>query len=437
MKFTKFASGSDERAHHHHYCMKTPISAVLLLLLSLTFSMAQNVLPDANGNYSRQSIQNTEVGWIRKLEFKEPPKPISQNGWTYTARQIAQAQQIAQWMQLSFTPRGLLGDLRPSVLIPSPTQALTSKYYDFNEAEKNNLNAVPHTYGAYAKLYFLLKKTEKRQFWSQSDNHFLWSIMANSMELICKQMVHLSSPDEFYFTMPRYHTGMKGEYESDRLEKDAHYRNFTNSPNLRKYDHYLVPPKILDYGTLPYYVVIMTRDGNPLPFEQVTAGELADILQKRLPMMYNIAINNGTRLDNLMEKAQTGLRLLREKIKNREKEFIYIRNVSGTQIDILKLADIEPGKDIYWLGMEKLNQEHRDPKADGFPLLRLKKGVKQALATGEPQWIVFRLMKGTEPENKGEIHLMDHFVSRFNYDYVFQYFFSPQKPASPYQPLEK
>lgn len=417
--------------------MKTTTISVFLLLLSLTFSLAQEVLPDAGGNYSRQSIQNTDIGWIKTVETNGPHKPLSKNNRTYSAGQISEAYQIAQWMQLSFTPRGLLGDLRPSVLIPSATQSVTGKYYDFNEAEKNNLNAVPHTYGAYAKLYFLLKKTDKQRFWSQSDNHFLWSIMTNSMELICKQMVLLSSPEEFYFTMPRYHLGMKGEYDKEHLERDAQYRNFTDSPNLKKYDHYLVPPKVLDYGTLPYYVVIMTRDGKPLPFEQVTAGELADLLEKRLPMMYNIALNNGTRLDNLMEKAQTGLRLLRKKIKNRENEFIYIRNVGGTQIDILKLTEIEPGKDIYWLGMEKLRQENRDPRADGFPLLRLKKGVQQALATGQPQWIVFRLMKGIEPENNGEIHMMDHFVSRFNYDYVYQYFFGAQKPTAPYQPLSK
>lgn len=326
--------------------------------------------------------------------------------------------------------------MKLSVLAPEPSQPITSKYYTFNEAEKNNRKAFPNIYGAYAKFYMLLQKTSTRKFWPINGlaDYFTWEIMANNLQMITKQMVLLSSPDEYYCTMPRFTIGMKGEYDKDWIGQYANYRNFTNSPALQKYDHYLIPSTAVDHTRQYYYTVVMTKDNQPLPFEQVTVAQFISRLEKQLPLMHTIAVNNGTRLASLLQDAQKGVQILKQKFKDQQNEFVYI-NGSTAQVDILDIAQIEQGKNIPWLRTQAITQENRDHTSTSFPLLRLKKGVKESLATIGPQWIVCRLTKGSSAGNAGEIHLMETFVNRFNYDYVYDFFFGKEKVIQPYKPL--
>lgn len=407
--------------------------SVGMVLLLVTVSAQPT---NARGWYERSDIEEVEIGWIKTLQFKEPAKPFTQNGWSYTARQTDITQKIATWIQQSLNPRGMLGEMKLSVLAPEPSESITSKYYTFNEAEKNNRKAFPNTYGAYAKFYMLLQKTSTKKFWPINGlaDYFTWEIMANNVQMITKQMVLLSSPDEYYCTMPRYTIGMKGEYDKDWMIQYANYRDFTSSPALQKYDHYLIPSGAIDHTRQYYYTVILTRDNQPLPFEQVTVAQFISQLEKQLPLMHTIAINNDTKLNNLLADAQRGIQILKRKFKDQQSEFVYILG-SAFQPDILSLAQIEEGKSIHWLRTQAVTQENRDYTSTSFPLLRLKKGVKENLAASGPQWIVCRLTKGGSAGNAGEIHLMETFVNRFNYDYMYDFFFGKEKVIHPYKPL--
>jgi hypothetical protein len=86
---------------------------------------------------------------------------------------------------------------------------------------------------------------------------------------------------------------MKGEFDREYNETHANYRNFTNSANLKKYDHYFVPGQSLG-GKGAAYIVVMTKDRQPLPFEQVNIGEFINRIEGRLPIMYILAKNGGT-----------------------------------------------------------------------------------------------------------------------------------------------
>lgn len=416
------------------YTVRTIAFSLILAPLSAAVSAQPT---NARGWYERADIEDVEVGWIKTLQFKEPAKPFAQHGWSYTARQTDITQKLATWIQQTITPRGMLGEMKLSVLAPEPSEPITSKYYTFNEAEKNNRRAFPNTYGAYAKFYMLLEKTSTKKFWPINGlaDYFVWEIMANNVQMITKQMVLLSSPDEYYCTMPGYTIGMKGEYDKDWMVQYANYRDFTSSPALQKYEHYLIPSNAVDHIRQYYYTIIMTKDNQPLPFEQVTVSQFISRLEKQLPLMYNIAINNGTKLSNLMTDAKRGIQILKQKFKDQQNDFVYIQG-SATQIDILSLAQIEAGKNIFWIRTQAVTQENRDYYSTSFPLLRLKKGVKESLASSGPQWIVCRLTKGGSAGNAGEIHLMETFVNRFNYDYAYDFFFGKEKVIQPYKPLE-
>jgi hypothetical protein len=410
-------------------------SIIILLLMLCGISAIAQPTSD-RGWYNKKDIEKTDIGWINVLQFKEPAKPFSQNGWTYSAKQIEFGQKMATWVQQTYLPKGVLGEMKVSVYAQPPSAPMSSSSYVFNEAEKNNRNALPNTYGTNAKMYMLLQKTSTKKFWPIDGlaDYMPWNIMANNVELITHQFVYLSSPDEYYFTQPRYTIGMKGEYDSDFIAGYANYRNFTNSPALKKYDHYLIPRRTVDAGNTFYYTVIMTKDGKPLPFEQVTVGELINRLEKQLPMMHKIALNQQTRVDNLLGNAQRGIKLLREKYSKQLNDFAYVSSLS-TDISILELAGVEPNKDVHWLYTQAESKNNQGYVSNNFPILRLKKGVKEALATGEPQWIVFRLAKGVDPGNYGEIYLMETFMNRFNYDYVYDYYFGKDKVIKPYQPV--
>lgn len=386
---------------------------------------------DNRGWYQREDIQHVDIGWIKVLQFKEPAKPFAQHGWSYSAKQMAIGQQFATWLQQSYLPKGFLGEMKLSVLAPEPGFSPDSKDYTYNEAEKNNRKALPNTYGAYAKLYMHLKKTKERPFWPIDGlaDYDTWYIMANNVELISQQIVSLSSPTGYYCLMPQYTSGMPGEHGTTLNEQAANYRNFTNSPQLAHLRHYMIPSKQISYVGGHLYTIILTKDNHPLPFDQVKVGELLDRFDVQLPTMYKIAINNGTKTANLLENAQRGLRLLRDMYKNELNEYVY---TTHSQIDILSLSGVEPNKPPYWL-QTKPTQPQQDVYR--FPLLKLRKGVKEASINNDPLWIVCRLDKGGLAGNEGEIHKMESFIQAFNYDYVYNYFFGKDKVIQPYKPL--
>lgn len=390
------------------------------------------LVTDNRSWYQGKSIQYAEIGWIKMLEFKEPAKPFTQNGWKYTASQMEVSQKLATWVQQTYSPRGLLGEMVQSVYALQPSQPSpgTHHNYNYNEAEKNNKNALPNTYGAMGKMYMNLKKTSTKKFWPIDGlaNYYVWQIMANNVELISRQLIGLSSPDEYYCTMPQYSMGMKGEYEG--ADKKANYQNFMTSPNLKNYTHYWIPSDALNNNE-DFYVVVMTKDRQPLPFEQVTVGELMARLEKQLPMMEKIDKNSGGGMDNLLEKAKKGLGLMKKKFKDNYGDYVYLK--AGRDIQIIDLANLDENSNYYWIQTKPSTSDNYGNTNIGFPMLRLKNGVKEGCANSGPQWLVFKLYKGTSTDHAGAADMMSNFVSRFNYDYVYDYFFGKEKVTQPYQ----
>lgn len=416
-----------------NYLRCSLILMTLLVYLPVVSLQAQST--DEKGWYKSDEIQGIDIGWIQELQFKEPAKIFAQHGWSYTAKQIDYARSMANWMQQTYKPKGLLGEMKMSLLAPPPSYPINSSSYNFNEAEKNNRNALPNTYGAMSKMYLFLRKTAQKKFWPIDGlaDYYTWFIMANNVEMISKQMVGLSSTDEYYCMLPNYTIGTKGRYENENLERYANYRNFTGSRNLQPYEHYLIPPKIVDPGSAKY-VVVMTRDKKPLPFDQVTIGELISRLETQLPIMYKIAINDGTKMQNLMENAKRGIQILKDNFKNQLNDFAYLTDFTY-QIDVVGLANLEKGKEVYWLRSQPVSVVNNDYTSVYYPLFKLRKGVKEACAKGEPQWIICRLERGGRPDHEGEIHLMETFLERFNYAYLYNYFFGKDKVIEPYKPL--
>lgn len=412
--------------------MKT--KTLLIALFAFSFANAQQV--DSRGMYDKKDFEHIEIGWLNPLK-NEPAKPIAENGWSYPMNQTDMGRKIGAWLQQTYTPTGLLGELKLDLYRPPASRYKGTKDYDANEAEKDNRFALPNSYGAFARFHLCLSKTSTHKFFPTSGNHCYTrlDIMANNVQLITKQVIALSTPTDYYCTMPDYTIGQKGEYEKDWLNEMTAYRNFTGSQNLQPYRHYLFPvAKELSY------VLIMTRDNQPLPFEQVTVAELLRQLESQFPKLHQFAINQKLIYENYLENAKKGMQVLKEQLKQQESKFVYFNTIER-QIDIIDLANIgSNGKLPNWIQTEKTTQNFdRWGKAvsssTNYPLLRLKKGVKEACTTGGPQWIVFKLDDPIGHSYGGSVQLMDNFVNRFNYKYVYNYFFGNEKVTGPYSPL--
>ncbi|MBO9659585.1 MAG: hypothetical protein J7527_12250 [Chitinophagaceae bacterium] len=413
--------------------MKKYLSAILLIT-SLQ-GIAQT--PDNRGIYVGDILEDVELGWMNTIVVKEPSKPFSQYGWSYTAAQTDVSQKIGSWIQQTFSQRGLLAEIKLTLLAPEPSFPISSKEYDFNEAQKNNINALPNSYGAYVKFHRCISKTATKKFWPTPGNHCYTGldIMVNNVQLISHQVVGLSSTDEYYCFMPKYTPGMTGRFDKDWMPSTLAYRNFNNSPNLKNYEHYLVPGKLIDQNGNAY-IVVMTKDNKPLPFEQVTMGELIARIELQFPMLHKIAVNSGltTRMPKVVEDARRGFQIFKNRFRDRLSKYVYSAD-GDLNIDLLSFSQIEEGKEIYWIRTEEVYKGQNGWVETNFPLLKMNQGVKQALATGAPEWIIFKIDAPTNPGYNGNVQLMDNFVSRFNYDYVYRYFFGKDKVIEPYKPL--
>lgn len=395
----------------------------LLLFVVCNSSQAQS---------KREAYSALDIGWMKKIEFKAPPKPMTIDTRSYTAKQIGYAQAMLTWIQQTYTPKGMFGDLKWYTFEPDKSEPVTSKDYDYNEAEKNNRRALPNYYGAYAKLSLFLKKDANGKWVPETGHDIRWLIEANGVGTISRPVVRLSTPDEYYFLMPRYEIGMKGSLDKTWYAEAANFRNFSNHPNLKNYDHYYIPNGQVTDGKDDFYAVIMTKNRQPLPFEQVTVGEFIRQLEKQLPLMYQMAINGGSKDIDLKARANKGFQIFKQRFAAKADEKVYLSE--NNQLGLFDFTDADEGATFPWFQTASGTYQNRDGAPTYFPLLKLKKGVKEASVSGEPQWLVIRWMPPLTKNLAGDVHYMDTILSRFNYDYVYQYFFGDKKPTEPYKP---
>jgi len=121
-------------------------------------------------------------------------------------------------------------------------------------------------------------------------------------------------------------------------------------------------------------------------------------------------------------------------MKGKYNEYVYLSH--NTQLNIADLYNIDERSRVSdWLKTSQ-TQEKNGYTSVYYPLMRLKKGVKEACNASGPQWIVFSIDVPVDLKYGGFIHLMDSFVSRFNYDYIYQYVFGDKKSTEDYKALK-
>lgn len=383
---------------------------ILLVLIAATIASQAQVYRDRVG-FTLESIADMNIGWMKIYNYTTPPKGEQLGNRTYSANQIGYCQQFVEWMQQSYTPRGCLGDA-------SYYQNAIPKFSGTNSRLGNAINmhghALPHLYGAFSKMYMFLKKDAQGKFVPQNNLGEYWRIEANQLQYISEPVSFISSAEEYYFVLPDFNGYSKEYNAADKAASNL--LNFNNHKNIKAYKHFYIPPKTIDDNA--HYVVIMTKD-HELPFEKITIGDFFKQAEKQFPVWQQV---DPLSAENF-SIAQKNLARLKEKYKTKWNEIAELK-LTKTQINLFDFVNATEGNDDMF-----------DNKDATFPILKVKKTTLDLCKTDQPQWLVIRWTLGmpNEPFNN---HLHESILNNFNFDYVYDFFFKPEKvKGQEYKPL--
>ena len=383
-----------------------------IALLTFSIHSQAQVYIDRIG-FTFESISDINIGWMKIYNHTTQPKGKQLGDRTYSANQIGYSQKFVEWMQQSYLPKGCLGDA-------GYYQNYIPTFSGTNSRLGNAINihkhALPHLYGAFSKMYMFLKKDAERKFVPQNNLADDWRIEANGLESISKPVSFISSTEEYYFILPDFSGKSKGYNADDKAASDL--KDFTNHKNIAGYKHFYIP----HVG----YVVIMTKD-KELPFEKITIGEFFAQAEKQFPVWQNIEPLSAENLAT----AQKNLARLKEKYKNKWNDIAELQ-LSGTQITLQSFvnatedySDMFDNKDLY--GKEGLHTT--------FPILKVKKTTWALCKTDQPQWLVIKWTMSM-PNQPYNIYLHESILNNFNFEYVYNFFFDPEKvKGQSYKPL--
>ena len=396
--------------------MKKIIS--LALLISTFTAQAQPEYVDRIG-FKLESIADIDIGWMKIYKPVSPPKGITLGNRKYSAKQIGYCQQFIEWMQQTYLPKGCLGDVG-YYLNEIPKFSSTNSRLG-NEINTNG-HALPHMYGASATMYTFLKKDAKGKFVPLYNFAEYWRIDVNQLQYISSPVSFISSPEEYYFIFPDFNNHPKGYYTDDKAASNL--SGFNTQKNLQTHKHLFIPPKIIDDN--PHYLVIMTKD-HELPFEKITKGEFFTQVEKQFHRWQK---TDPVSAENFA-LAQKNLARLKEKYKNKWDEVAELKT-SDTQIDLYDFVNAAEGNyDMF----DNVDINGKEGIFTTFPILKVKRSTRALCSTDEPQWIVIRWTVGM-PNQLFNMHLHQSILNNFNFDYVYNYFFNPDKvKGQAYQPL--
>ncbi len=389
----------------------------LLLVLYTFTSFAQPVYIENHG-FDLESIADIDIGWMEIKKYPSAPKGIQAGDRSYSAKQIGYSQQFVEWMQQSYLPRGCLGN---AIIYQNEIPKFNGNLGLYVNERNKQKNALPHLYGAETKISMFLKKNAAGKFVPLTNHGNYWDIEANGLQYIGDPVSFISSSDEYYFLLTDYKNHPKGYNADDKSRSNL--LGFDTHKNISKYKHFFLP----GYTIGTQYVVIMTKNNEELPFEKITIGEFFTRAEKQFPVWQKVeslsAENYAT--------AQKNLNRLKEKYKNKWNDIAEMQ-ISKIQITLTTFVNAREGDfDMF----DNMDINGKVGVNTVFPILKVSKKSKELCKTDQPQWLVIRWT--WDMQNSAYfIHFHESILNNFNFEYVYNYFFDPEKVKDqPYKPL--
>lgn len=379
----------------------------MLRLLALLLGLMPAV---THAGSAGDAYRDEVIGWKKIYNFGPAQQPLKVDDKTYSAAQISMAGQLANWMQASYLPKGGLGDIRKVAL------ERIGLYNTYNAA-------LPPSIGARADTYLFLKQVNGK--WVNETTHANhWEIVANKVPE--HYIDALTNEKQYYFTLP----GMDPAHLRQPSSSASHYKatyDLSGHPVIGKYLNWVVP----DFGSWQRQNLVILSRGNAMPFVQASLGEVLDkaesaiaihwekekkkILERTQGMPRDTEFQTRAEQDKIA-RARATLGQLRTKYRGRLDDGAYLENGN------FALSDLANGYDVFTGQKAEIDV----PMARVHPVYKVDP-VLQARAKGDaPQWLYIRWFGGTMDEPAFR-HMHESIVENFNFDYVYDYFFAPEK----------
>jgi hypothetical protein len=374
-------------------------------LLSLFFVAVSNSFTQP---IPRQSIEDSIIGWMKVYNFKGIKETKKVDDKLYSAAQLSLCDSFANWIQASYMPKGGLGDVKRSV---SEQLGL----YNQHTAAK------PQSYGAYSKTYTELKYNSSRKMEPLTNSHINWSVFANNVPGDWP-VRDICTATQYYFTMPTAET----EEDDEKIKK---LLDISKEVNIKPYLSFWI--KNMGFGR-GRENVLLCRD-NKSPFIIITKGEYLQAIEAAITKFYEAekkkiyeqnkdnqkSIDYFTKyLDEKNEKRIACLKNNKEKYKNRLQE---TAEVFTNQPDIM----LENYPDVF---------EGNEYQRKKFPIYKTDPAMAELCKKDKPQWIL--ISWDYYPGDAVEKQQHEAIINNFNFEYVYNFFFAPEKvKGQQYKPL--
>jgi len=351
----------------------------------------------------QQSIEESELGWYKVYHFKGATEIKKMDNRVFSIAQLSICDTLANWMQASYLPKGGIGDMKKNVF-PKVNQ-----YSPYNVAWPQGYGATAYTWNV---SYNSQGKLEHVQ-----ETETPWDVSANAIP--GWPIRDLSTSTRYYFTMPSF----DGDDEVKQVQ------DLSKVANLKPYISFWV--KNIEAGNGTEYV-LLCKD-NKSPFIKITKGEYLQLLEAAIPKVYQAEKksiydkNKGNQksidyfmkyLDEKNTKRMVRLKNNQEKYKNRLHE---TAEVVDAQPDIM----LENYEDVF---------EGNGGRAFKYPVYTIDPSMYELCKKDKPQWILVSWnWSAGDPKEK---HMHESIINNFNFDYVYNFFFYPDKvKGQPYKPL--
>lgn len=360
-----------------------------------------------------QSIQDSIIGWMKVYNFKGVKEAKKVDDKLYSAAQLSICDSLANWIQASYTPKGGLGDVKKAV---SEKLGLYNQY----------TAALPQSYGAYSKTYVFLKYDSNHKMVPENNLGTYWGIFANQVP--GWPIRDFSTPSQYYFTMPSFESSILGE------EKTKKIHDLSKVSNVKPYIHFWV--KDIEAGGGTDYVLLCKN--NKSPFIKLTKAEYLQLLEQAIPKVYQAEKKKlyekeqGNQksievfmkvLDDKKENRITNLKKIKEKYKDRLGEIA----LTSAQPS---LTDLDNGRDVFSNGY----LSDVESTSGRVPVYKVDPEMAELCKKNKPQWILVSWW--WSPLDAVEKYMHESIINNFNFDYVYNFFFNPEKvKGQPYKPL--
>jgi hypothetical protein len=339
----------------------------------------------------REIARDTITQWIyyNNVIKKKTYTPVRlADGRIYSIWQQAVSDSLQRWVQSSYNPRAAGMEIR------------YNKCTDFKD-DKENIGPL-HRYGlAYHSFPATYSKREKKLDVSGEAPEVL-SIYANGAIGDYIRIFSGTGRNWYITTEPFSISGNLSGNEDDGFSKEI-----KNYPNISNYLHWHKPFS-------GKHTIVLAKD-NKLPFTRVTVGEYLQAIELFTKSRATMADANYKLPPDLVATIVSEIQKTKDRLKNNLSEPVKFNSVDG------------------YYAVSAITNGNTRSKGE-FAIYQLSPEAIELMKQDKPLWVKIDL--SWRPEFASYADMYKSFCTNFNFDYVYNYFYNPEKVNNVmYKPL--